>query len=48
LNPAGLRTARALLQALGAPEPAMPSFDPAKFEPTEEILIEPEQDTSSG
>jgi tetratricopeptide (TPR) repeat protein len=38
----GLRTARAHLQTLGAPEPELPPFDPSKHEPIEEIPIEPE------
>ena len=33
----GLRTARAHLQALGAPEPEMPPYDASKHEPIEEI-----------
>jgi hypothetical protein len=39
----GLRTARVHLQALGAPEPEMPPYDATKFEPIEEIPIEPEE-----
>jgi len=38
----GLRTARAHLRALGAPEPDMPPFDPSQHEPIEEIDIEPD------
>jgi hypothetical protein len=41
----GLRTARAHLQTLGAPEPEMPPYDASKHEPIEEIPIEPEEDT---
>ena len=37
----GLRTARAHLHALGAPEPEMPPYDASKHEPIEEIPIEP-------
>ena len=33
----GLRTARAHLRALGAPEPEMPPYDASKHEPIEEI-----------
>jgi hypothetical protein len=40
----GLRTARAHLRALGAPEPEMPPYDPSKHEPIEEIDIEPDGD----
>jgi hypothetical protein len=40
----GLRTARAHLQALGAPEPDMPPYDASKREPIEEIPIEPDDD----
>ena len=36
----GLRTARAHLRALGAPEPEMPPYDASKHEPIEEIDIE--------
>jgi hypothetical protein len=36
----GLRTARAHLAALGAPEPQLPPYDPSKHEPIEEIDIE--------
>jgi tetratricopeptide (TPR) repeat protein len=36
----GLRTARAHLRALGAPEPEMPPYDASKHEPIEEINIE--------
>jgi len=39
----GLRTARAHLRALGAPEPEMPPYDASKHEPIEEIPIEPEE-----
>jgi hypothetical protein len=35
----GLRTARAHLQALSAPEPEMPPYDPSNHEPIEEIDI---------
>ena len=38
----GLRTARAHLRALGAPEPEMPPYDASKHEPIEEIAIEPD------
>ena len=40
----GLRTARAHLRALGAPEPEMPPYDASKHEPIEEIDIEPDGD----
>jgi len=40
----GLRTARVHLAALGAPEPEMPSYDPSKHEPIEEIDINIETD----
>ena len=40
----GLRTARAHLQALGAPEPEMPPYDASQHEPIEEIPIEPEDE----
>jgi tetratricopeptide (TPR) repeat protein len=43
----GLRTARAHLQALGAPEPELPPYDPAKHEPIDEIPIEPEGEQPS-
>jgi tetratricopeptide (TPR) repeat protein len=36
----GLRTARAHLQALGAPEPEMPPYDASKHETIEEVDIE--------
>jgi tetratricopeptide (TPR) repeat protein len=36
----GLRTARAHLQALSAPRPEMPPYDPSKREPIEEISID--------
>ena len=39
----GLRTARAHLAALGAPEPEMPPYDASTHEPIEEIPIEPEE-----
>jgi hypothetical protein len=38
----GLRTARAHLSALGAPEPKMPPYDASKHEPIEEIDNEPD------
>jgi len=38
----GLRSARAHLRALGAPDPEMPPYDASKHEPIEEIPIEPE------
>jgi hypothetical protein len=38
----GLRTAREHLRALGAPEPEIPPFDASKYEPIEEIDIEPD------
>ena len=37
----GLEAARAHLQALGAPEPALPPFDESKFEPMPEVEIDP-------
>lgn len=37
----GLETARAHLAALGAGEPPMPPFDPAKFDPMPEVEIDP-------
>jgi hypothetical protein len=40
----GLRTARAHLRALGAPEPEMPPYDASQHEPIEEIPIEPMED----
>ena len=40
----GLRTARAHLRALRAPEPEMPPYDASKHEPIEEIPIEPEDE----
>jgi tetratricopeptide (TPR) repeat protein len=43
----GLRTARAHLHALGAPEPDMPPYDASKHEPIEEIPIEPDEAASS-
>jgi hypothetical protein len=42
----GLRTARAHLQALGAPEPEMPPYDPSKHEPIEEIEIQTDEQAS--
>ena len=39
----GLRTARAHLRALGAPEPEMSPYDASKHEPIEEIDIESEE-----
>jgi hypothetical protein len=42
----GLRTARAHLRALGAPEPEMPPYDASKHEPIEKIDIEPEEERS--
>jgi hypothetical protein len=39
-----LRTARAHVQALGAPEPELPPYDASKHEPIEEIPIEPEDE----
>jgi tetratricopeptide (TPR) repeat protein len=38
----GLRTARAHLRTLGAPEPEMPPYDASKHEPIEDIPINPE------
>ena len=43
----GLRTARAHLRALGAPEPEMPRYDASKHEPIEEIPIDPEDEQPS-
>ena len=40
----GVRTARAHLLALGAPEPEMEPYDPSRHEPIEEIDIEPEDE----
>lgn len=37
----GLEAAREHLRELGAPEPAMPPFDPSKHEPMPEVEIEP-------
>ena len=37
----GLETARAHLAALDAPEPEMPTFDAAAFEPLPEVEINP-------
>ena len=42
----GLRTARAHLAALGAPEPEMPPYDASTHEPIEEIPIEREDEQS--
>ena len=36
----GLKTARAHLAALGAPEPEMPPYDPSPHEPIEQIDID--------
>jgi hypothetical protein len=38
----GLRTARAHLRTLGAPEPEMLPYDASKHEPIEDIDIEPD------
>jgi len=40
----GLEKAKAHLQALGAPEPEMPPFDEAKFEPMPDVEINPKDD----
>jgi hypothetical protein len=37
----GLGRAKALLVALGAPEPVLPPFDEGKFEPMPEVEINP-------
>ena len=37
----GLQNAKRLLQALGAEEPKLPSFDASKFEPMPEVEIDP-------
>ena len=38
----GLKTGRAHLRALGAPEPEMPPYEASRHEPIEEIDIEPD------
>lgn len=37
----GLTSARKLLQELGAPEPQLPPFDPAKFPPMPDVELNP-------
>ena len=44
----GLEAARQHLQALGAPEPELPPFDPTKFEPMPEVEIDPEDEFHVG
>ena len=43
----GLRTARAHLAALGAPEPHLPPFDPPQHEPMPEVEIDPPDEQQS-
>jgi len=44
----GLEAARKHLRELGAPEPELPPFDPAKFEPMPEVEIDPEDEFHAG
>ncbi len=44
----GLEAARQHLQALGAPKPELPPFDPSKFEPMPEVEINPEDEFHVG
>ena len=41
----GLVVARAHLHELGAPEPALPLFDELKFEPMQEVEINPHDES---
>jgi tetratricopeptide (TPR) repeat protein len=44
----GLTNARRHLRELGAPEPAMPPFDAAKYEPMPEVELDPEDEFHVG
>ena len=44
----GLEAARKHLRELKAPEPELPPFDPAKFEPMPEVEIDPEDEFHGG